>query len=621
MYYIKKIFFLLILLLVSNSCLFAMDNSTKQILVINSYHRGFVWSDDVIEGFENVIHQRTNQNVNVLYMDSKRINTKEYYDKLVELYKIQLKNQKYDLVIAIDKFAYDFVLEKYYELFTDEPVLFTGLERFNFKDIVERNLEDRIYGIIEKRAIEETIPMITTLVPNLKKLYIINDQSANGDDSLPFIEHMMELNKDKFSIELIRETTIEELNSLFSVSNKSEAVFFIRFYNNKYGNLYNNNEIASMIDSSKLPVFITDTLFINKGAVGGKLVLIKKLGELTGNVAMDILDKKIKAPYTTTLDEYEYMFDSKKTDEFGLSVNKLNEKITILNLPQTFFDKNRNFINFIFIISPVFFILIFGLLYNLSKRIDSEKKLLSIELEKNKHKQFIIQQSKLAEIGEVFSSIAHQWKNPLVEISTIAQEQAFYNGDKDSDKNDKYVKDIMVQVKYMNDTINNFQKFIMPSSEKIAFNVEEAIKSMMKIIDHTIKYNYIDIKIDKTKAKNTMVFGYKNEFMQTLLNIVNNAKDQIIDQRKKGTLKRGLIKFDIYNEKNNIVLEISDNGGGVKDHVLQHMFDAYFTTKKNGHGIGLYMSKLIIENKMGGKIKVYNKDNGLCFKITLGNIS
>ena len=598
--------------------LFAHD---KKILIINSYHRGFQWSDDVLLGMEEVFYNHPEITTNILYMDSKRISSEEYYAKLRVLYKMQLQNQKYDLIVAVDKFAYDFLIKYYHELFTDEPVLFTGLEQFNPEDVQKIGIDDRVYGILEKRAIPETIPMISHMMPSLKKLYIINDASANGDDSEPFIRQAMEEHNDKFEIEYIRKSTIEELNERFSKPNPDEAVFFIRFYNDKYGNLYKNSQIATMIHKSALPVFITDTLFIGKGALGGKLVPIQEVGVATGKMVIDVLDKKIPPLHVETFIEYHYQFDVQKIKQFGIYPNSSVKEYELVNAPLTFFDKHRKFIDAVFLISPFLLFLIIGLIHNIYMRIRSEKELRAIELQKNKHQQFIIQQSKLAEIGEIFSSIAHQWKNPLVEIATITQEHFYSTEDSINEQNNQYVHDIMVQVRYMTDTINDFQKFIMPSTQKTVFDVNEAIETMMKIINHNIKYNYIDVTIDVSNATNLMVSGYKNEFMQTLLNVVNNAKEQIKEAREAKQIKRGSIFIQIYNYSKKVIIDIKDNGGGIPIDKLPNIFDAYYTTKEQGHGIGLYMSKLIIEDKMGGKIRASNTDEGACFTITLGNVT
>ena len=167
----KLALFLMVFVFFLSPSLFAHD---KKILIINSYHKGFQWSDDILAGMEEVFYNHPEITTNILYMDSKRVSSEEYYAKLRELYKLQLQNQKYDLIVAVDKFAYDFLIKYYHELFTDETILFTGLEQFNPEDVQKEGLDDRIYGILEKRAIPETIPMISHMIPNLKKLYIIN---------------------------------------------------------------------------------------------------------------------------------------------------------------------------------------------------------------------------------------------------------------------------------------------------------------------------------------------------------------------------------------------------------------------------------------------------------------
>ncbi len=612
----KKILLISLIMLLGALPLFAHD---KKILIINSYHRGFQWSDDVLSGMEKVFYNHPEITINVWYMDSKRISSEEYYAKLRELYKLQLKKHNYDLIIALDNFAYDFVIKYYHELFTNEPVLFTGLEQFDPNDARAQQIEDRMYGILEKRAIPETIPMISKMLPHLKKLYIINDTSANGDDSEPFIKEAIQEHNAQFEIEYIRQSTLPELEERFSKPNPDEAVFFIRFYNDRNGNLYKNSQIASMINKSELPVFITDTLFIGKGAIGGKLVLVKDLGMQTGQMAINILDHKVAPLTVQVFNEYSYQFDVQKLKQFDIYPNSAVKKFDLVNAPQTFFDKYRKFIDAVFLISPFLVFLILGLIHNIYMRIRSEKELRVIELQKNKHQQFIIQQSKLAEIGEIFSSIAHQWKNPLVEIATIAQEHVYSCEAQDDEQNNQYVHDIMVQVRYMTDTINDFQKFIMPSTTKTVFDASEAVETMLKIINHTIKYNYIDVTVDVSNATNLMVSGYKNEFMQTLLNIVNNAKDEIKEARDAKKIKRGLIHITLYNQTKYLFITIEDNAGGIPEEKLPHIFNAYFTTKEQGHGIGLYMSRLIIEDKMGGRIFASNHGEGACFTIILGS--
>jgi len=729
---LKVFLFLISLVLLSNTNLFAQNN--KNVLIINSYHRGFQWSDDVLNGIESVLYN-TKINSTVLYMDSKRIASPTYYKELKDLYKLQLSKSKYDLVVTIDKFAYEFTLQNYKELFTDEPIYFFGMEQFSQSEVEKYKLQNKVSGLLEKRAISDIVKMVYKLMPKLKKLYIINDKSENGDDSDPFIQSTINDLNNKFEIEYIRSSTLTKLKKRFSKHIPDEAVFFIRFYNDEEGYLYKNSEIAEMINASKIPIFTSDTLFIGKGSTGGKLVPIKKLGVKSGEDILGILDKSLVIPFIKVAEDFEYKFDFEKIKKFKIYPEILKVDYKYVNLPMSFLDKHRQFVDFVFLMSPFLLFLILGLIHNLYLRIKSAKQLkqrmqfdkvllnsikapivwqdekgtvvdsnskfcdfmnlpcpevkgktlkdyiekdkattISKSLkpfinnaveenqmvikdeenkeytylinqtnytedifktkgtvtvftditkekqaikEKTKHQEFVIQQSKLAEIGEVFSSIAHQWKSPLVEIATIAQEKLYNEEGEVKEEDDKFVNEIMFQVKYMTETINSFQKFIMPSTQKIVFDINESVEEMLEIIRHNIKYNYINVNINVEKNTNLMILGYKNELMQTLLNIVNNAKEAIIKEKSNDKIAQGRIDINIKNVNNKVQIDISDNGGGIPQNYLNQIFEAYFTTKKDGHGIGLYMARLIIEDKIGGTINASNTKDGARFTIQL----
>jgi len=600
----------LILLLLFIGSLFANGADKKsQILIINSYHKGFQWSDELINGVEKALGNDNNVETTILYMDSKRISSSEYYNTLKDLYKLQLENRKYDLVLLVDKFAYEFALKNYNDLFTNERLVFSGIERFSPSLVKSYGLEGKISGILEKRAINDIFITIDKMMPDLQKLYVINDYSANGNDTDFMLQKAMEKFEKKFEINYIRYSDIDELKKKFSNYKENEAVFFIRFYNNKNKDFHKNYEIASMIDSFNLPTFTTDSLFIGKGSLGGKLVLIEDLGKNTGNLLLELLKDKNKTSIIKVDDSYAYIFDYEKINQFNLDPSALGKqierKISYVNTPLSFLDKNRDFVNTVFILSPILFLLIIVLFYNLQ-----------LQIKNAKNQEFLIQQSKLAEIGEIISSIAHQWKEPLIEISTLVQQHASPNK-KTKKENEKYVSDIMFQVYYMTDTINDFQDFIKPSSKKTSFNIKDAIIKMMDIVEHNMKYSYIDININIKDEKRLIVSGYHNELMQSLLNIVNNAKDSILKRKEEDKKFKGKIDINIFKNHNYAQIEINDNGGGIKPKDMKKIFDPYYTTKKKGHGIGLYMSKVIIEDKMSGFITVTNKNDGANFIIRL----
>ncbi|MGA1933519.1 ATP-binding protein [Arcobacter sp. YIC-464] len=720
----KTILFLLLI----SSFLFS-DTTQKKILIVNSYHKGYKWSDDIIKSIENIFYKHTNFDVSVLYMDSKRITSSEYSENLKSLYKVQLRHRNYDLVISVDRFAYDFVLDSYNELFINSKVLTVGIENFSKERLIKKNLENKVWTLIEKRDLKGNLKLIERIIPSIKNLYIVNDKSLNALHTEPLIKELYKDFTGRYNLIYIKEDDLDSLKDKFASFQKDSAILFIRFYKNSDGKLNKNYEIAKFIKNSKIPVFITDSIFKYDGAIGGKIVDLEDFGTKSALIALDILNNK-EVKSINIFDDFKYVFDSKKLDEFTIAIAQVSKDYELVNKRLTFFDKHRGFINFVFIISPILLLLILGLIHNiymriktqnsLKQRIDFDEVLLNaiespifwedekgkildsnmmfcniinieksrvinkrldefldnknvkvlrkalqkyqknskkyssfklnvsstdekiyfikqttycdsktkktgtvtiltditkekkIELERQKNQQFIIQQSKLAEIGEIFSSIAHQWKSPLVEITTIAQE-SFYLNKSNKNEDESYVKDIMTQVEYMNKTINDFQNFMVPSNKKTRFCVSEAIEELLKIVSHNIKYNYIKLDLQYDKEQNLEVLGYKNEFMQAVLNIINNAKDELI---KKDFNDREL-KIKILHAQEKVKIEILDNAGGIKKANLKKIFKAYFSTKKEGHGIGLYMAKMIIEDKMNGKLSAKNIKNKAMFEIIL----
>ncbi|MBE0496878.1 MAG: HAMP domain-containing histidine kinase [Campylobacterales bacterium] len=599
------------------SPLFAQE--PQRVLILNSYPKNFQWSTEIIAGIQEVFTANPHIQADVIYMDGRQAASQDHYQKLRDAITIKRKKTTYDLIIPIDRHAYTFVLSYYDELFSHERILFSGMEHFSIEHARRAGVLEKISGVLKARPIKDNIKIIHAMIPSLKKLYILNETSIQDLQEGVSIQGIVDTLGVDFDVEYVGDMALDELEARFSVPTPDEAMLFVPFYSGNYDQFYRNYEIAYVIDSFELPVFATDSLFITKGIVGGKSALIKDIGHTTGELAVNLLSTPDAPNRIVTDIQYEYIFNYEKIKKFNLEPFLLNQSFRFVNSPVRFLDKHKKYVDALFLVLPLLILLILGLVHNIYMRIQNEKKWREAELQKNKHQQFIVQQSKLAEIGEVFSSIAHQWKNPLVEIATIAQEHVFTCKETEKEEANRYVDDIMVQVQYMTDTINDFQKFIMPSTQKSIFDVTEAIETMMNIIRHTIKYNYIDVTIDKQGVKRLMVNGYKNEFMQTLLNIVNNAKDQIGKLREQGEIKRGVITINIYSDASKIIIAISDNGGGISKEKLPHIFDPYYTTKEKGHGIGLYMTKLIIEEKMGGKIWASNTPAGACFTIILGS--
>ncbi len=247
------------------------------------------------------------------------------------------------------------------------------------------------------------------------------------------------------------------------------------------------------------------------------------------------------------------------------------------------------------------------------------------ELEKNREKdKQMIQQSRFAALGEMIGNIAHQWRQPLSAISSTAsgvELQMEFGVATDEDIKKSYV-DIKNYVQFLTQTIEDFRGFFKEDKEKVDFDIKDVLKNAVSITNATYKDNRIELKMNIDEKALTS-YGMPSELAQAFLNILNNARDAIIEKKP---LFRGICVYSEITETEN-VLYFQDNAGGIPDSILEKIFDPYFTTKhqSQGTGIGLYMSKDIVEKNMNGSLSVKNLTqeidgityNGACFRISI----
>jgi len=230
--------------------------------------------------------------------------------------------------------------------------------------------------------------------------------------------------------------------------------------------------------------------------------------------------------------------------------------------------------------------------------------------------KMLMQQTKMAEIGSMLESIAHQWRQPLnilgLSMSNLSLGLAL--GKLENIENT--VEIVEQQIQYMSQTIDDFRNFFKQDSARKRINMSDTLNEIETLIDPLLKRSKITLtqNIDPLIT----VFVYPNELKQVLLNIINNAREAI----EHSNNKNGEITVSCRNNSSFCTIFIEDTGGGVALNIIDKLFDPYFTTKfeSQGTGIGLYMAKMIIENHFLGKLSVYNKEQGACFEIRLNHI-
>ncbi len=252
----------------------------------------------------------------------------------------------------------------------------------------------------------------------------------------------------------------------------------------------------------------------------------------------------------------------------------------------------------------------YNIIFSKLTHTETNLKILNKNLEKKE--QMLQQQSKLASMGQMIGNIAHQWRQPLAVSNTIVSILKEKSNKNILDKNytQKKLNEIESTNLYMSQTIEDFLSFFNPSKEKEKFNLKDTIDKAIHIIQNLITRNNINLHINITQNLN--IEGYKDQYIQVIISILSNAIYELVD--KKDYKEITIIG---YKENDITILEIADNAGGISTDIIHRVFEPYFTTKEQskGTGLGLYISKMIIENSMDGTLEVVNTSIGAKFII------
>ena len=699
----------------------------KNILLVHSYHRGYKWSDDISKVLERRFSKDSDTSLTTVYMDTKKVATTLYFDRLFELYEEQFRGRGFDLVIAADNNALEFVIRYHEHLFKNLPVVFLGINNFDEAMIYENNMRSFTTGVVEEVDIKKNIDLILKIHPALEKLVIINDRSRTGYAMKRDINQVLPKYKDKLKFEYIDNLSITDLKKKVKHLPPNTAILWVLLFKDKAGNFFTHKESLRQIrEVANVPIYGLWDFYLGEGIVGGVLTSATAQAHSASKMVSKIL--KGADPRNIPILEKspnKYMFDYNELKEYNIKIPDDIDIYEEINRPFSFYEEYKYLVWLTLSIIAAISAILILLATNVVRRKKSElaltnqlrfigvlmdtipnpmnyknlngqyvgcnkafakllgkkkediigksvfdffpkewskeqrqkdKELLKNEAtdnfemtlhlpngdsrvmtynktvysnidgkiggivtvmddvtERNQQKQFLIQQSKLAEMGEMVGAIAHQWNEPLVELSAILQDMEFSytQGEMTERKMRDFVNESMIQIQYMSQTHKDFRNFLKPSTKKVVFCAKKALDEVLEIIGRQIFYSHIKL-IVKCNNNYVQVFGYENEFKQVLLNIINNAKNKIVSTKKGKN-----INIHVEAKESSAQISIKDDAGAIPKDIIDFIFDPYFTTNKNGTGLGLYMAKVIIEDKMNGKIDVYNYFNNAVFNIVV----
>lgn len=396
-----------------------------------------------------------------------------------------------------------------------------------------------------------------------------------------------------------------------SSNNKNNYLFIV-----KYDGTYLSHVKKEYIDKNRLELvdkngFKITQEIINTAKSGDGF--IRYIGTIMPQTGLPAL----KTTYVKGFEEWQWALAA------GFYDQQLQETIALKQEELSF--KNKEYVKNIFILSLILtFVLILVSLY-ISQLLKSYffqyNTMILKQMKENKEKdKLLYQQSKMASMGEMISNIAHQWRQPLSMITSLASgvklQKMVHISTQESEL--KALDDIMKSAQYLSSTIDDFRDFFKPDKEKSIVKLNDIFEKIFKLL--SFKHRNSDIRIIKN-LEDIKLKTFENELIQVFINIMNNAKDAL------QTCEEKLLFIDAYENNQKIIIEIKDNAGGISKENINRIFEPYFTTKhkSQGTGIGLYMVKEILTRHMNGHIEVENvcynyqgqKQVGAKFTITL----
>ena len=486
--------------------------------------------------------------------------------------------------------------------------------------------------------------LITYIDSRFNTIKITTKDYSYWDDTYEFIQN----GNQEYIYENFRDTTTTleniNLNFMIFINSKNEIIHtqVTKDINIKDKNDFTKSIVDSIKDNQDISIIKyqnnyyylvrsqilrSDLSGETKGYLytGKKIQLEKFSNDYQSNIKfIDKVPSKIDATLKSKfIDKINVHFEYDKNILSNIiSLNINNKNLVVLqfdNYREIYTQGKKQIVLFNATVSVfvliLFFIFYFYIYYHQKLNKQLEQKIKD-EIKKQKaQEEILIHQSRSAEIGEMINNIAHQWRQPLNNLSLTIQNISFtyQSGILTQEELDKTIDKSKKIIKTMSNTIDTFRDFFEPNKNKVLFKIEHSIDNTLEILSSTLRFH--NIELIKEIIDDVEIYDFENELSQVLLNIITNAKDALVSNK----IEKPTIKITISKIFNNLIVKIKDNANGVDEEIIDKIFEPYFTTKgkDQGTGIGLYMSKIIIEKNMHGKIEVTNDKEGAVFRITL----
>lgn len=419
-----------ILILILLTVFFLVVNQTysdevveRNVLILHSYAQDFKWTNDFQEGIiEEILASDFNINYQVEYLDTKRNFSKEYYRYLSELFNFKFMNSDFDLIVAVDNNALDFVINNRDEIFKGLPVIAGGIN-----NVGEYQLSDDFYIIEETIDYKKVFKYMKELNQHLEKVYVVNDDTRTGTTINQEIQKITNAEDFPLAIEFVNDLPVNDLVELSRTLDNSEGILFLLYFVDGNNLQLNYKEaIRLMSKASKVPIFTVWDFYLEQGAIGGYLTSPKVHGNAVGTSVKDFFSGKSILNYRNDLDYNDQLIlDYEIYQSFEDYFTSKPKDAIWINKPESYFQKNRRMIvSFLSIIVVLLIIILLSI-----EHIRNQKKV------NRKDKAMMeIQTELIYTLGDVIETRSGETANHVKRVSKVAEYLAVQLGHKDISK-------------------------------------------------------------------------------------------------------------------------------------------------------------------------------------------
>jgi signal transduction histidine kinase/CheY-like chemotaxis protein len=592
----------------------------KHVLLLNSYHEGLRWTDDIIHGFRSSFS--TFNEPYEIYMeslDSKRFMLPDYYEEMYELLHQKYADIDMDVVVVADDNALDFLRTYKKRLFPDVPVVFCGVN-FPHKFPVDYT------GILEEVDYAGNVALIKDLFPDYDTLYIVADNTRTGNIIRQRSQELFELQPSQLRYQYLTHYSFEELYQKISSLDPGDIVLLSVFVRDKHMKYISFKEsIRRISEVAKVPVFGFWDFYLGEGIIGGKLNSGVTHGRMAAEKAMLILQGQSPKEINIDIAPSKYAFDHQLLKEFDIKRRDLPANTEIVNNPAEVFEENKQLTLFfgITLLLLVTVIIVLWVYILLRRRKLKERKRYIAEIEmKNERLETARQKAEEANrLKSAFlANISHEVRTPMngiIGFSKLLKDNPVF-----PEKHKQYLEIIHKSSKVLLNLINDIIDISKLESGQLNINYQEY--NLNQIVDELYAYFYsereaqrkqhIDFTLEKISGQDFPVYTDGNRVRQVLYNLVHNAF--------KFT-SEGHIRFGYRIENDELLFFVEDTGIGMSEEEKQIAFmhfrqaDESFTRKYGGTGLGLSISQGIVD-KLNGRLWVTSeKGRGSTFYFTI----